>query len=120
MSVIEEIGTDARSADGYVVVFKHGDNHTGVLAVPATPPKSRQLTKLEKAVTTTTRLGERLKGFKIEPRTMGKARSPNVYEITFAVKNGNDELIGLFLEYARQSCVLMNPIVSDMRDFKLR
>ncbi len=121
MSTIEEIGTDARSADGYVVIFRYSKNVTGVLAVPAQPPKSTALRKLKKVISTHESLSVVLEGFEIEPRSVGRVTPAKLYEIKFGVKSGSeDKSIALFLEFARQCCVLTNPIVSDVRHFKLK
>jgi len=120
MFTIEDIGTDARSADGYVVLFKLGKSHTGVLAVPAFPPKSSALRKLSKAIESHARLSVQLESFTIEPRAVGNLTTPNVYEIKFGVKIGTEIVITDFLEFARQARVITNPIVSDMRNFKIK
>ncbi len=121
MSAIEEIGTDARSADGYVVLFKmNTPKMTGVLAVPATPPKGVSLRKLRRVIETHFFMSVWLEGFEIESRTVGKSKSPNVFEIKFAVQKGmEEETLPLFLEFMRQCDVITNPIVCDTRDFKI-
>jgi len=119
-SNIEDIGTDARSADGYVVLFKHNQDHTGVVAKPANCPTGGSLRRLTHAIESSPKLKTHLKGFRVVPRTIGSATVPNVYEVVFAVRNTDDEPITLFLEFARQCRVIENPIVTDMRHFKLR
>lgn len=122
MSAIEEIGTDARKADGYVVLFRHGRTHTGVLVVPVLLSRSTsswwKLKRLTAMVEAVPKLRSEMFGYNITPRTVGKkSRAPSIYEISFAVKNGSDSTVELFLEFARQTEVLTNPIVSDMRGF---
>lgn len=114
MSKIEEIGTNARSADGYVVLFRINDGRTGVLVVP-TKPLAFSLRKLTKAIECHQRLDPLLEGFQITQRVLKNSRS--VSEIKFAIRGEGDTLIEEFLEYAKQARVLINPIVSDLRDF---
>jgi hypothetical protein len=120
-TTLDEVTTDARSADGYVVLFKHSARMTGVLAVPATPPRSGSLKKLQKVIETHPQLSVVLEGFSIDSRTVGKSNHANVFEIKFAIRNGKEVgPILLFLEYLRQCRIITNPIVSDIRDFKVR
>ncbi len=117
---LEDITTDARVADGYVVLFKY-KNMTGFLAVPATPPRSSGLRKLLNAVKDHPRLSVALEGFEIGVRKVGQGAESNVFDIKFAVRNGDDvEPILLFLEYLKQCRVISNPIVSDIRRFKIK
>jgi hypothetical protein len=88
---------------------------TGVLAVPANPPKTSLLRKLTRAIEHHPRLSTGLAGYVIE-RTETK-QGVAVCEIRFAVHVGSDALITEFLEYMRQSRVMVDPIISDLRDF---
>jgi hypothetical protein len=121
MSSLESVGTDARTANGYVVVFTYSDTHTAVLAVLATTPRCDSLNKLRLAIETFETLRGQIKGFEIKPQILGKSTAWNHFEIQFAIKKGPDEnrLIELFLKFALQSRVLTNPIVTDLRNFKL-
>ncbi len=116
MSVIEDLSTDARSADGYVVLFKIAKPlMTGVLVVLATSPSAVSLRKLTKAISAHPRLHEQLEGYQTERRGSPEEYT---YEIKFAVlSTGIEGVIREFLEYARQACVLKKPIICDMRDF---
>lgn len=120
MFTVEEIGTDARSADGYVALFKFATpNMTGVLAVPFKPPKSTSLRKLRRMIEKHPDLSVQLEGFDIESRTVGRSFRPNVFEIKFAVKAGMEgDTIPLFLQIMLQCGVITNPIVSDVRSYK--
>lgn len=113
---IEDESSDARSADGYVVMFKIAKQKmTGILAVPSNPPKARSLSKLTRAISSHTRLKVQLEGYETTRR---QTRQTNVYEIKFAVREGMENVVQEFLEYAKQARVIMNPIISDMRNFK--
>lgn len=118
MATLEEIGTDARTADGYVVVYSYDRDYDVVLAVPKDPPRGKySLPRLKRTFGSFPQYHEVVRGFNVDSRTVGKNKIPTVYEIAFAVAKGNDKVIELFLECARQSKVLTNPIVSDMRNF---
>jgi hypothetical protein len=126
MTKIEEVGLDPRSADGYVVLFRHPGNYTGVLAVPVpsgerTTAEWSALRRLIRSVNDNPKLSKNLVDLKALPQTTGKHGHPTVFEITFAVKNtrATDAHILLFLAYARQARVIREPIVSDMRNFTI-
>lgn len=115
---IEEIGADSRHADGYVALFRINQTFlTGVLVVLAKAPGAAAIRKLTHAIESHPSLKVELKGYQAERRTLKNGSS--VYEIKFAVETGKDHLIFEFLEYAKQSRVLTNPILSDTRNFKL-
>ncbi len=116
MSTIEDTKGDARSGDGYVVLFRIPKSRMiGVLAVPSTPPIASSLRKLTKAIWSHPRLNVQLEGYEINRR---QTRQTNIYEIKFAVREGIEFVIQEFLEYAKQARVIENPIICDMRDFK--
>lgn len=115
MATIEDTGGDARSGDGYVILFKIVEPHmTGVLAVPAKSPPARSLSRLARAINRHDRLSVQLEGFEVTSRQTGKT---GVCEIKFAVRAGMEQVIQEFLEYAKQARVLTNPIISDLREF---
>ncbi len=118
MSTIEDLSSDARSADGYVVLFKIDKPRlTGVLAVPATSPTAASLRKLTRAISYHPVLQVQLEGYEVTRR---QTKTTGACEIKFAVREGMEHVVQEFLEYARQARVLMNPIICDMRDFNPR
>ncbi len=115
MSQIEDAIIDARSADGYVALFRIEEPKiTGVLAVPHISPKAAYLRKLSRAISSHPRLSQLLKGYCIVRRSTSKAY---IYEIRFAIREGTEEVLHEFLEYAKQARVMTNPIICDMRNF---
>ncbi len=119
MTKLEEVMADASTADGYVVVFNHDKSYDVVLAVPQSSPHMKYLARLKRAFTTH-KLYEQVRGFRVDPRKLKGKTLVRGTEIIFAIPKGNEEIIRLFLEFARQSTVLTNPIVSDMRNFDLK
>lgn len=109
---------DPRVADSYVVLFRHG-KHIGFIATKAAVVLPHDLRRLRLALDSCS-LANELLSLEIVYRKTGKGANSGIIEISFAVKNGNEVSIQKFLEYARQSQILQNPIVSDMRDFTLK
>ncbi len=119
---VEEIGTDPRTSDGLVILFaiQKPAKLTGVLIFPATAPKAVALKKLRLVIDSHPTLKDQLRGFTIEPRTVGKIKRRHVFEIKFAVPVGTEEeTIPLFLEYLRQCNIVTNPLGCDSRDFEV-
>ncbi len=118
MATLEEIGTDASTADGYIVIYSHDIDYDVVLAVPKDPPRGKNtLPRFARSFTSFPLYRKFAQGFKVDSRTVKGKGVPTVYEIAFAVLKNNDKVIELFVECARQSRVIKNPIVSDMRNF---
>ncbi|NCT01807.1 hypothetical protein GW766_00945 [Candidatus Parcubacteria bacterium] len=113
----EQLGGDPLTADSYVVLFKISDTHIGVVGTKAAKQVlARNLRRLEFAIRTC-ELHEELKAFEVSYRKICSRTKTGITEIKFAVACEKVELVLTFLEYARQSGVFFNPIVSDMQSF---
>lgn len=118
-SKLEEIGTDPRTADGYVVVWAHNAQYDIVLAVPVGTKRVKAFGKLRLAFESHP-LYRGVRNYKNDQRTSANGSAIKaITEISFAVPFGDERPITLFLELARQCRVLENPIVSDMRSYEL-
>ncbi len=108
---------DPLNADGWVAIFRAGETHTGFLATkPGAGVTYRALDRF-RAAFETSNLRDQLEAFEIMHRRAGTGKNSSIYEIVFKVQNDKIELIKKLLEYASQSRLITNPIVSDMRSF---
>jgi hypothetical protein len=114
MATLEEIGTDPATADGWVAVMQYNSAYDLVVGVPLSP-KWRSLGRLRRSFESIMHTRGVQTVLKIESRK-GSKGIQRVYEISFLLLKKQDEVICLFLECMRQSNIMANPIVSDLRN----
>lgn len=108
---------DPLNADGYIAIFRASETHTGFLATKMGAGITYRSLDRFRAAFDTTELRDHLEAFDIRYRRADLQAKAGIIEIVFAVPNDKIELIKKLLDYASQTRVLTDPIVSDMRSF---
>lgn len=117
----EQLSGDPDISDCYAVLFQHSETHIGFVASRAANLVPIPYLQRLNAAIRSCELAHKLEEFGMPPTMIhGRNCTTMVVGISFAVKNDNEKYISKFLEYARQCRVLPNPIVSDLRSFKLK